>query len=98
MNISIFYYKNILHLALPFFSYESNVSKDPEKEKVKPRFSQTIMFVEDYLTKVVEEKWSFSDMKQNKLTFEVNTQKKLDEYDHTNVVTRIYGIFTRTLV
>jgi inositol 1,4,5-triphosphate receptor type 1 len=49
------------------------VSKDPEKEKVKPKFSQTIMFVEDYLTKVVEEKWSFSDMKQNKLTFEVNT-------------------------
>lgn len=54
-----------------FSSYESNVSKDPEKERVKPRFSQTIMFVEDYLTKVVEEKWSFSDMKQNKLTFEV---------------------------
>ena len=47
------------------------MSKDPEKERVKPRFSQTIMFVEDYLTKVVEEKWSFSDMKQNKLTFEV---------------------------
>ena len=58
--------------------YESNVSKDPEKEKVKPRFSQTIMFVEDYLTKVVEEKWSFSDMKQNKLTFEVvNLAKQL---------------------
>ncbi|XP_071158976.1 inositol 1,4,5-trisphosphate-gated calcium channel ITPR1-like isoform X6 [Mytilus edulis] len=64
--------------AISIEDYESNVSKDPEKEKVKPRFSQTIMFVEDYLTKVVEEKWSFSDMKQNKLTFEVvNLAKQL---------------------
>lgn len=53
------------------FSYESNIGKDPEKEKVKPRFSRTILFVEDYLCNVVSQEGAFVDKKQNKLTFEV---------------------------
>ena len=51
-------------------SYESSIGKDPEKEKVKPHFSQTIMFVEDYLN-LVSQDGSFSDREQNKLTYEV---------------------------
>ncbi|XP_053377799.1 inositol 1,4,5-trisphosphate receptor type 1-like isoform X4 [Mercenaria mercenaria] len=50
--------------------YESNIGKDPEKERVKPAFAQTIMFVEDYLT-VVSQDGSFADREQNKLTYEV---------------------------
>ena len=52
-------------------SYESNIGKDPEKEKMKPRFSQTIKFVEEYLCHVVDQDFSFVDKKQNKLTYEV---------------------------
>ena len=55
---------------LLYFSYESSIGKDPEKEKVKPHFSQTIMFVEDYLN-LVSQDGSFSDREQNKLTYEV---------------------------
>ncbi|KAL4226234.1 Inositol 1 [Mactra antiquata] len=50
--------------------YESNIGKDPEKERVKPAFAQTIMFVEDYLTEVSQD-GSFADREQNKLTYEV---------------------------
>lgn len=53
------------------FSYESSIGKDLEKEKVKPRFSATIMFVEDYLCNVVNQEGSFADKKQNKLTYQV---------------------------
>ncbi|XP_033744403.1 inositol 1,4,5-trisphosphate receptor-like isoform X4 [Pecten maximus] len=59
-------------------NYESNIGKDPEKEKVKPRFSRTILFVEDYLCNVVSQEGAFVDRKQNKLTFEVvNLAKQL---------------------
>ena len=57
-------------IALCYFSYESSIGKDPEKEKVKPHFSQTIMFVEDYLN-LVSQDGSFADREQNKLTYEV---------------------------
>ena len=52
-------------------SYESNIGKDPEKERVKPKFASTIMFVEDYLQTVVSQDGAFADRKQNKLTYEV---------------------------
>jgi hypothetical protein len=59
-------------LYLSAFSYESNIGKDPEKERVKPAFAQTIMFVEDYLTEVSQD-GSFADREQNKLTYEVRS-------------------------
>lgn len=52
-------------------SYESNIGKDPEKERVKPKFASTILFVEDYLETVVKQDGAFADRKQNKLTYEV---------------------------
>ena len=58
-------------------SYESNKAKDPVKESVKPRFADTILFVEDYLCNVVSHSWSFIDREQNKLTFEVSEQNGL---------------------
>ena len=42
-------------IAVCYFSYESSIGKDPEKEKVKPHFSQTIMFVEDYFNLVSQD-------------------------------------------
>ena len=65
------------------YSYESNISKDPEKERVKADFQETIQFVENYLEAVSTE-GSFADREQNKLTYEVcwlggtiNEQNKL---------------------
>ena len=55
-----------------YLSYETNKTKDPIKESVKPKFAQTICFVEDYLCNVVSHSWSFGDKEQNKLTFEVS--------------------------
>ncbi|XP_055999570.1 inositol 1,4,5-trisphosphate receptor type 1-like isoform X4 [Ostrea edulis] len=58
--------------------YESNIGKDPEKERVKPKFASTILFVEDYLLTVVSQDGAFADRKQNKLTYEVvNLAKQL---------------------
>ncbi|KAL5013970.1 hypothetical protein ScPMuIL_008240, partial [Solemya velum] len=51
--------------------YESNVSRDPNREQVQNKFSETIRFVEEYLHNVVEQDYSFADKEQNKLTYEV---------------------------
>lgn len=37
-----------------FYSYESNINKDLEKERVKLKFVFIILFVEDYLEIVVK--------------------------------------------
>ncbi|KAH3893900.1 hypothetical protein DPMN_018052, partial [Dreissena polymorpha] len=50
--------------------YESNIGRDPDKEKVKEDFQETIQFVEKYLEDVSED-GSFADKEQNKLTFQV---------------------------
>jgi len=53
-----------------FFSYESNIGKDPDKERVKADFQGTIQFVEEYLRHVSMD-GSFANREQNKLTYEV---------------------------
>lgn len=63
-------------------SYESNIGKDPEKERVKPKFASTILFVEDYLLTVVSQDGAFADRKQNKLTYEV----RITDYRNTDTV------------
>jgi len=52
-------------------SYEATISRDPVKDAVKPKFALTLQFVEDYLSNVVNNSWSFADKEQNKLTYEV---------------------------
>ena len=52
------------------------MGKDPEKERVRPHFSSTIMFVEDYLNNVCRD-GAFKDREMNKLTYEVKFQSFL---------------------
>ncbi|XP_076468931.1 inositol 1,4,5-trisphosphate-gated calcium channel ITPR1-like isoform X4 [Babylonia areolata] len=49
--------------------YESHISKVPEKEKVKNKFSHTMAFVEDYLCNIVNKAWA--EKEQNTLTYQV---------------------------
>ena len=53
-----------------FPSYESHITKVPEKEKVKNKFAQTMAFVEDYLCNIVNKAWA--EKEQNTLTYQVS--------------------------
>jgi len=57
---------------MQYCSYDSHQSKDPVKEVVRGKFSNTILFVEDYLCNVVRRAWSFTDKEQPKLTYQVS--------------------------
>ena len=61
-------------LKLSISDYDNNTdeeSSNNSREAVRTRFSKTMGFVEEYLRNVVDKMWTFSDMEQNKLTFEV---------------------------
>ncbi|XP_023342605.1 inositol 1,4,5-trisphosphate receptor, partial [Eurytemora carolleeae] len=58
-------------LRLSIVDYDSGNGQDHSREDVRLRFSPTMSFVEEYLRNVVEKMWAFSDVEQNKLTFEV---------------------------
>ena len=56
-----------------YFSYESQQVNDPQKDTVRNKFANTILFVEDYLCGV-RRRWSSKaprDPEQPKLTYQV---------------------------
>nr|XP_054750035.1 inositol 1,4,5-trisphosphate receptor-like [Lytechinus pictus] len=65
-------------ITIDDYDTHNNVGNTQAKEDVRPKFSDTIKFVEEYLCNVVSATWSFADSEQNKLTFEVvNLAKNL---------------------
>jgi len=52
------------------FSYESQHFVDAQKDTVRNKFANTILFVEDYLCRV-RSTWSSNDREQPKLTYQV---------------------------
>eukprot|EP00057_Strongylocentrotus_purpuratus_P027949 XP_011682423.1 PREDICTED: inositol 1,4,5-trisphosphate receptor [Strongylocentrotus purpuratus] len=65
-------------ITIDDYDTHNNVGNTYAKEDVRPKFSDTIKFVEEYLCNVVSATWSFADSEQNKLTFEVvNLAKNL---------------------
>jgi len=52
------------------FSYESQHLVDAQKDTVRNKFANTILFVEDYLCRV-RSTWSSKDREQPKLTYQV---------------------------
>jgi len=51
-------------------SYESQQLNDPQKDVVRNKFANTILFVEDYLRRV-QSSWLSKDREQPKLTYQV---------------------------
>jgi len=58
------------------FSYDSQRLHDPEKDTVRNKFANTILFVEDYLSRVssrwrMRRSWTSKEREQPKLTYQV---------------------------
>jgi len=55
-----------------YFSYESCQLNDPQKDTVRNKFANTILFVGDYLGNM-QRTWCCKDPEQPKLTYQVKS-------------------------
>jgi len=70
-KLYIIFYR-LFHMMTVCFSYDSHRLNDPQKDTVRNKFANTILFVEDYLCRV-RSTWLSKDREQPKLTYQVNS-------------------------